>query len=121
MKVSPIGAIPTEEAEEVEFHEKVEEAAGENPRSVINLLSDYVLDLLELLEIPSEQVEEELEARMQLIKTQTRPEDLIVHLCSIAKRLIDKQPVEEDHLEPTAAQVRLNAAKMTMCFLALLL
>jgi len=85
----------------------------------MNLLSDLVLDLLELLEIPKEQVSDELEANIETVKTLDKAEDLMVHLSLIAKRIVNKEPLDSA-LEPTQSQVRLQAAKMAMCYLALL-
>ena len=64
-------------------------------------ISDFVIELLETLDIPENQIEE-LVAKMELVRTLERPEDLMVHLSSIARQIIDgENPSEELINEPT--------------------
>lgn len=72
--------MPEVEAQEVEFQEHPVVTESPPTRSVMNLLSDLVLDLLDLLEIPKEQVNEELEASIEIVKTVSKAEELMVHL-----------------------------------------
>jgi len=58
---------------------------------------------------------------MELVKTLDRPEDMMVHLSSIARQIINGETPSELHIsEPSLPQVRLQAAKMTLSYLALL-
>ncbi len=88
-------------------------------KTVDHLLSDFVIDLLEQLEIPEQHIEQ-LKAEMIHVSSLEQPEELMVHLSNIAAKLIRGEPVEEEMLEPSKDEVRLQAAKMSLCFLALL-
>ena len=57
---------------------------------------------------------------MKIIKSSLTSEQLMVHMSEIARRIIRKQPVEEDMLEPTEETVKLEAARMTKLYLSLL-
>lgn len=86
----------------------------------MHLISDFVIELLESLEIPDAQIEE-LAANMELVKTLDRPEDMLIHLTTIAGKIIKNESLETDQiLEPTLPQIRLEAAKMTLSYLGLL-
>ena len=85
------------------------------------------METLEAIGIPESQIDEQLSAKMEFIDNVERPEDLMVVLSGIAKKIIEKTPIDgqsaKDYqisYEPTPAQVRLQAAKMTLCYLALL-
>lgn len=89
-------------------------------KSIVHLISDFVIELLESLEIPDAQIEE-LAANMELVKTLDRPEDMLIHLTTIAGKIIKNESLETDQiLEPTLPQIRLEAAKMTLSYLGLL-
>ena len=88
-------------------------------KTVDHLLSDFVIDLLEQLEIPEQHIEQ-LKAEMIHVSTLERPEELMVHLSGVAAQIIRGDPVGEEMLEPRKDEVRLQAAKMSLCFLALL-
>jgi hydroxypyruvate isomerase len=86
----------------------------------VHLISDFVIELLETLDIPVTQIEE-LVASMELVKTLDRPEDMMVHLSGIARQIINGETPSELRIsEPSLSQVRLQAAKMTRSYLALL-
>ena len=57
-------------------------------------------------------------AKLELVNTLERPEDLMVHLCEVGRRIIEGETPAEDR--PTQAQIRLQAAKMTLSYLALM-
>ena len=52
-------------------------------KTVDHLLSDFVIDLLEQLEIPEQHIEQ-LKAEMIHVSTLKQPEELMVHLSSVA-------------------------------------
>ena len=68
----------------------------------MHLLSDYVMETLEAIGIPENQINNELAGKMEFINTVERPEDLMVHLSGIAKKIIDKKPLDGS-FEPTPA------------------
>ena len=59
------------------------------------MISDFVIELLETLEVPESQINE-LVAKLEIVNTLDQPEELMVHLCSVAKRLIEDRTVEEN-------------------------
>ena len=64
---------------------------------IVQLLSDYVMETLEAIGIPESQIDEQLSAKMEFVNNVERPEDLMVVLSGIAKKIIDKTPVEKDY------------------------
>ena len=125
MDMSSIVRAVKERNEEFEGGEEDSEIDGSamfkspEQKSIDHLLSDYVIELLESLEIPEEQINE-LKAEMVPISTLEQPEELMVHMSSIAANIIKGEPVTQAMLEPKREEVRLQAAKMSLCFLALL-
>ena len=47
-----------------------------------------MIELLETLEVPESQINE-LVAKLETVNTLDQPEELMVHLCSVSKRLIE--------------------------------
>ena len=74
-------------------------------KSIMFLLSDFVRDLLEMLSIPEEQIKEELIGNMEVVKNVEKPEELMIHLSTLAKKIIHGENIE-DSLEPTPVQIR---------------
>ena len=91
----------------------------------MHLISDFVIELLETLDIPASQINELL-AKLEIVGTLDQPEQLMVHLCKVAQNIIqDGQAMEDETIieqlkNPTKDQVRVHAARMTLCYLALL-
>ena len=54
------------------------------------------------------------------MSTLERPEELMVHLSGVAAQITRGDPIEEEMLEPRKDEVRLQAAKISLCFQALL-
>ena len=131
MKPQPVGLHIAKEEKDTEGKESVvdedsvvDEAIDvvddkqlSNSKSIVHLISDFVIELLESLEVPEDQIEE-LAAKLEVVSNLERPEDLMVHLCEVARRIIDGENPAED--KASEAQIRLQAAKMTLSFLALL-
>ena len=69
-------------------------------KSIVHLLSDYVMETLEAIGIPEAQINNELAGRMEFIDTVDRAEDLMVHLGGIAHKIINKKSLE-GAFEPT--------------------
>ena len=61
----------------------------------------------------------ELTGSIVVVENLERPEDLMIHLASIARKIINDEPLD-DIRQPTVASVRMQAAKMTLAYLALL-
>ena len=92
---------------------------------MIHLLSDFVVDLYEMLEIPYDQhvdpegdgdeprqIEDIINARLKIVRSVGKAEDLMVHLTTIASRIINKRiddedEAEEKYLEPTDEEISL--------------
>ena len=73
--------------------------------------------------MPTEQdedIQDKIQASMKIIKSSLTSEQLMVHMSEIARRIIRKEQVEEDMLEPTEETVKLEAARMTKLYLSLL-
>ena len=73
--------------------------------------------------MPTEQdedIQDKIQASMKIIKSSLTSEQLMVHMSEIARRIVKKQPVEDDMLEPTEERVKSEAAKMTEVYLSLL-
>ena len=140
---SEAGALTTEEA-------KFEASAGpgneplDRPQMMV-LLSNFVIDLLEMLEIPKEElsiaspahnlkdtdngdsedrsslhIEDLIQAQLKHVTTIEQPEELMVHLTRIATGIIAQRPLSENQaLEPSGDEVKTQAAFMTMVFASL--
>ena len=73
----------------------------EMPQTIVHLISDFVIELLETLDIPEEQINE-LGAKLQLVTTVKQPEELLVHLCSVGEKIMEsasKGIGEEDMID----------------------
>ena len=132
MKIAPVGAIveeitndKAEEREEKNKSTTTEEVeAEEQEQTIVHLISDFVIELLENLQVEEFKISE-LAAKLELVTTLEQPEDLMVYLCSIGQKIIESKDGEvEEKLgnvtQPTLPQVQMHAARMTLCYLALL-
>ena len=52
-------------------------------KEIIHLISEFVIELLEMLGLEQDKINSELVAKLELVSTLRRPEDMMVHLCSI--------------------------------------
>ena len=96
--------------------------AAEGEIGITHLISDFVIDLLERLEIPEERINE-LAAKLELVRTlNDKPEDMMVYLCSVGQQLIQSMDDSEIviSLEPTETQIQKQAIRMTQSYLAML-
>ena len=110
----------TEDEELDDQYEEQEEAEADQPQSIVHLISDFVIELLEALDIPQSQINE-LVAKLEIVQTMESPEELMVHLCQIGQKIIQgKNDEAELFTRTTKEQVRLQAARMALCYLALL-
>ena len=57
---------------------------------------------------------------MKVFKGVDRAEDLMVCLSGAARKIINDEEINEADLEPTQPQIKMQAAKMTLAYLALL-
>jgi len=76
----------------------------------MQLLSEFVIDLFEMLEIPfdadeheGKTIEDVLQAQVKIVDATMRPEELMVHLCAISQRIISRKALDEEEalLKPT--------------------
>ena len=60
----------------------------------MHLISDFVIELLETLDIPESQISE-LIAKLELVTTLDQPEELMVHLSSVGQRIMENKAHQE--------------------------
>ena len=95
----------------------------EGDGSITHLISDFVIELLEMLEVPEERINE-LAAKLELVRTlDGKPEDMMVYMCSVGQHLIQSKDDSSDvliSLDPTETQIQKQAIRMTQSYLAML-
>ena len=90
--------------------------------SITHLISDFVIELLEMLEVPEERINE-LAAKLELVRTLNgKPEDMMVYMCSVGQQLIQGKDDSDIliSLDPTETQIQKQAIRMTQSYLAML-
>ena len=67
----------------------------EQPQTIVHLISDFVIELLETL-MDNEDKINELVAKLELVSTLEKPEDMMVYLCSVGQKIIESRDGNDD-------------------------